>query len=251
MSARRKLLLSFSLMLILLAGCMPKPTTSNQALPQAIRVQITPALTHWLPKINSCATNLGDANLILDILPPANLDRQTADLIMRFGQRTEGDNFVSVLSNENLVLILHPDNPLIDISTYSLREIVIGVTTNWDQLQELQTSVASYDLPIVLFSFGENNDLYAVLTEALMVTDPFNQLAIYVPSWEVMRQSVADTPGAIGYLLQSQADAQVKVLDMLAHSDLAISLEQPVLAITQSESQGSLRQLLLCLQNSN
>jgi hypothetical protein len=78
-----------------------------------------------------------------------------------------------------------------------------------------------------------------------------SQDALYAASWEILQDSVAKTPGGIGYLLESQVSADVLTLLVEDQGDLQAGLEQPVIAVTRSEPEGVLRQFLLCLQTSN
>ncbi|MFH1446124.1 MAG: hypothetical protein ABIG43_01770, partial [Chloroflexota bacterium] len=97
--------------------------------------------------------------------------------------------------------------------------------------------------------FGENNDLHILLSKALMKNNPVTKKALYTPSFENMLQSVAQSSGSLGYILKSQLNNHVNTLMITNPDELSISLEQPILAITNETPAGSLRQLLLCLQN--
>ena len=109
----------------------------------------------------------------------------------------------------------------------------------------------TYDLPIRFFSYGDGSDLTPILSSALMDEENVSQDALYAASWEILQDSVAKTPGGIGYLLESQVSADVLTLLVEDQGDLQAGLEQPVIAVTRSEPEGVLRQFLLCLQTSN
>ena len=234
---------------LLLSTCAPIQTESVSKPIETIPVQITTSLTNWITPLNTCAEPLTDANLIVNILPPEDIDPQSADLIIRFGPKTPDDNFLTVLAYDSLVFIVHPDFPLDEISAQSLHALFNGSLKNWSQLEEILSGNTEYDTPLNLFSFGENNDLHKVLSNALMKNELVTKKAIYTPSFENMLQSVAQTPGSLGYLLKSQLNNHVNTLNITNLNELSISLEQPILAITNETPTGSLRQLLLCLQN--
>jgi hypothetical protein len=216
-----------------------------------IKVQISTTLTHWIPKMTTCSENLVDAGVTVDILPRHELNIQNADLVVRFGPRTLQEQYVSVLSMDRVIFIIDVDNPLASISSQNLSEIFLGHYQTWDQVPEMALIDPTYDLPISVFSYGDGSDLYPILLSALLGGEPVSQDALYAASWEILQGSVAKTPGGIGYLLESQVSADVLTLQVEDQSDLQMGLEQPVIAVTGSEPEGALRQLLLCLQVSD
>jgi len=234
-----------------LAGCSAGLAGQNNADIAAINVQISTALTHLLPKMTACSENLVDAGVTVDILPRQELNVQNADLVIRFGPKTGQEENVSVLSMDKIVFIIDANNPLASISSQSLAGIYLGHYQNWSQIPEMASAAPTYDQPIHVFSYGNGSDLYPILTRALLDDQPLGQEAQYAASWEILQGSVANTPGGIGYLLESQVSTNVSSLQIADQGILQLSLEQPVIAVTRGEPEGALKQLLLCLQTSN
>jgi hypothetical protein len=216
-----------------------------------IKVQISTALTHWVPKLTTCSENLVDTGITVDILPRHELNIQNADLVVRFGPRTIEEQNVSVLTMDRVIFIINVNNPLTSISSQSLAEIFLGHYQTWGQVPEMAFLDPTNDLPISVFSYGDGSDLNPILSSALLDGDSESQAVLYAASWEILQDSVAKTPGGIGYLLKSQVSADVLTLQVEDQSDLQMGLEQPVIAVTGSEPEGALRQLLLCLQISD
>lgn len=216
-----------------------------------IKVQISTALTHWIPKLTACSENLVDAGITVDMLPRHYLNIQNADLVVRFGPRTTQEQDVSVLTMDRVIFIIDINNPLTSISSQSLAEIFLGHYQTWDQLPEMASIDPTYDLPISVFSYGDGSDLYPILSSALLADKPLSQDALYAASWDILQDSVAKTPGGIGYLLESQVSANVLTLLVDDQGALQVGLEQPLIAVTRSAPEGALRQLLLCLQVSD
>ena len=216
-----------------------------------IEVQISTALTHWIPKLTACSENLVHAGVTVEILPKNELNVQNADLVVRFGPRTPQEQHVSVLSMDRVIFIININHPLTSISSQSLVKIFLGHYQTWNQVPEMASIDPTYDLPIRFFSYGDGSDLTPILSSALMDEENVSQDALYAASWEILQDSVAKTPGGIGYLLESQVSADVLTLLVEDQGDLQAGLEQPVIAVTRSEPEGVLRQFLLCLQTSN
>jgi hypothetical protein len=216
-----------------------------------IEVQISTALTHWVPKLTTCSENLVDTGITVDILPRHELNIQNADLVVRFGPRTLQEQNVSVLSMDRVIFIIDVNNPLTSISSQSLAEIFLGHYQTWDQVPEKALLDPTYALPISVFSYGDGSDLNPIFSSALLDCESVSQDALYAASWEILQDSVAKTPGGIGYLLESQVSADVLTLQAEDQVDLQVGLEQPVIAVTRSAPEGALHQLLLCLQTSD
>ena len=192
-----------------------------------------------------------DAGVTVDILPRQDLDTRNADLVIRFGPKTSQEVNVSVLAMDKIVFIIDTDNPLTLISSQSLAEIFLGNYKVWSQVPELALIDPTYDLPISVFSYGGGSDLYPILSSVLLNEEPVGQSALYAASWEILQDSVAETPGGIGFVLESQVSGKVLTLQIVDQGEFHLGLEQPVIAVTRSEPEGALRQLLLCLQASD
>lgn len=242
------LILTLCLCLVSCSSSLPGNKDTDITL---IKVQISTALTHWIPKLTACSENLVDAGVTVEILPRHELNVQNADLVVRFGPKTLQEQHVSVLSMDRLIFILDVDNPLTSISSQSLVEIFLGHYQTWDQVPEMASNDPTYDLPISIFSYGDGSDLKPILSSALLREETVSQGALYAASWEILQDSVTKTPGGIGYLLESQVSADVLILLVEDYGDLQMGLEQPVIAVTRSAPEGAIRQLLLCLQTSD
>jgi hypothetical protein len=234
-----------------LAGCSAGLAGQNNSDFAVIKVQISTALTHWIPKVTACSENLVDAGVTVDILPRQELNVQNADLVIRFGPKTDQEENVSVLSMDKIVFIIDADNPLTSISSQSLADIFIGHYQTWSQVPELALIDPTYDLPISVFSYGDGSDLNPILSSSLLGEEPVSQDALYAASWEILKDSVAKTPGGIGYVLETQVSGNVLTLKVGDQGEIHPGLEQPVIAVTLSAPEGALRQLLLCLQTSD
>jgi len=237
--------------ILLTAGCSHTDVPSEQAAIPPLTIQITPALTHWIPEINACIEQIPDAAVIVDILPYEYLDHEKADLIIRLGKKESKDQTLSILGYETIDFIINSQNPLTEVSPQSLRGILEGSLTKWNQLPEYKTNGLTFDQEIILLSYGESNDLNRIVTNAFLENNTITKGAWYIASWETMLGDIVKTPGAIGYVLESQISGSIISLEISEVNLLNESLEQPVLAITQSEPGGSLLQLLLCLQGAD
>jgi hypothetical protein len=245
---RKKQFLVFSVILVFsLVACQPQePTPTAMPSMDVVDLQITPSLAHWLPKVAACAEDIPNFGIITDTRPAINLDISQADLILRLGQRQEDDPFVAVMGSEALVVLAGKSVPLTNLSLESLGAIYRGDFQNWNQVPEASQAGISMDQPIQTLTFPQGHEVEKIFLANLLKMEsiPVDTLVHSTP--EYFATLLEDHPYALGYTLMSLAPSGYPPL-MITGIDRG-NMEIPVLAVTASEPQGNLRQLLLCLQ---
>ncbi|MGL4234571.1 phosphate ABC transporter substrate-binding/OmpA family protein [Tabrizicola sp.] len=111
------------------------------------------------------------------------------------------------LGRDGIVTMVHPSNPLQNISFEELSRIFSGEATNWRDF-------GGPDLPIVLHSFPDGSgDRSIFLSRAV---EPFGKMeseaAVEHEEYADIRNAVAADPAAIGFLGRSFITDEVKVL---------------------------------------
>ena len=94
---------------------------------------------------------------------------------------------------DGLAVVVHPSNPLKNVSAEQVHDIFTGAITNWKQ-------VGGPDLKIVIISRDTNSGTYETFQEKLIKKDRVTDRAEYVGSNGAVRQRVQSTPSAIGYV---------------------------------------------------
>ncbi|MFZ3070512.1 MAG: hypothetical protein WA110_05250, partial [Anaerolineaceae bacterium] len=216
---------------------------------QPLRVQVTPLLSHWLARLNECSEVLTQSNLLVEILPPGELDYQQSDLVLRLGEKSGDEAFLSFLGDESIIFIKDPANPVTHLTSGELSQILTGAVTNWNQVPSLIEAGFSYDQPVELFVYEQDNELTAFLDGFLPVEIPIREDARQAFSADMMLDLVTQTPGSIGMILNSQAGADTAKIQIRDEPGHPLTWQQHVLAVAQAEPAGDLRQLLLCLQS--
>jgi hypothetical protein len=239
--------------LMLSSGCQPLTATLPPT-PEIVRVQLTPALNSWDNKLHTCAAALPGIGLVVDSVPADQLDPNSVDLSLRFGLPTEFSQKTTevsspvILSTDTLVIIVNASNPLEQLSPETVAAIFSGRITRWNDLQPESSAAqpATTDNEIQAWSLPQGDDVRQVFDEAFMQGSNLYRQTHFAPDLTAMLEAISDNPGAIGYLLSSQVQASVRVLNV--EGQPGIDLEQPVLAYATQYPQGKVRQLLLCLQ---
>ncbi|MCU0829230.1 MAG: phosphate ABC transporter substrate-binding/OmpA family protein [Tabrizicola sp.] len=112
-----------------------------------------------------------------------------------------------VLGRDGIVSIVHPSNPLSDISFEDLSRIYSGEATNWSEF-------GGPDAPIAVHSFPDGSGDRAVFLSRAV--DPFGKIetetAIEHQEYAEMRGAVAADPAAIGFLGRPFTTDEIKVL---------------------------------------
>lgn len=99
----------------------------------------------------------------------------------------------TVIAHDGIAVIVNPDNPISAITAGQLKAIFLGTITNWSEL-------GGPDLPIVLINRDEASGTREAFSKIVMDKEPFDIGAVVLPGTGQVREVVARTPGAIGYI---------------------------------------------------
>jgi hypothetical protein len=244
----KKRAILFLIALIFLVSCQaPAPEDHLEPTLETFSLAIIPELTHWLPVVAQCANTLPNFAIITQITPQPGVHASDADLILRLGERTEADPYVTVLGYEEIVVVAGREVPVASLSLESLQAIFTGNLTEWGQIAEIETEETDEDQPIQVLSYPEGNPLRALFIETYLDKQPMLEDTSIFSTLDTLKNLLEMNPTAIGYLLASQVSSGMQTL---AITDIdPQSTQHYVLAITAAEPQGALRQILLCVQD--
>lgn len=238
------------LLLLLLTACeKAESPQSDQREMEVVTLQVTPELAHWLTDVNRCAEGLPNIGIVTQILPDSALDPVRADLVLRLGERTSSDPQVAVMGKEEIVVITGERVPLRSLSIESLRAIFTGSIENWNEISENQTEQTEADQPIQILTYPQGHHLRLLFSQTYLDSQDIDPAAQLLSTSDSVIDHIQSNPYAIAYILKSQVPAGINLLEVTDLDPLAA--QHNVLAVTQTFPQGDLRQLLLCLQNSN
>lgn len=244
---RNGLVLLSLVLLFIMAGCaVEAPVVEEPRPPEVVDLQVTPAVTHWLPQVAACAAGIPDFGIITRVLPRAELSLAESDLILRLGERLETDPFVVVMGMEEIVIVAGRNVPVSALSLASLQAIYAGTITDWGEVPD---AVLAEDLQSALIkplSYPEGHEIEFLFRRAYLGEEPILAAPQVFSTVEFIQNLFEKHPYAIGYLLASQVPDGMRILSI--ENDAPIPSGQYVLAITSSPVQGRMKQLLLCLQ---
>lgn len=212
--------IGFFALLLLLVAC--QPARAGQDTPPApLKVAVSSSLSWLEPDLADCAAGTGLAVQHVETVAAGD------GITLRLGV-PEDESYAAVLGEEELAIIVHPDNPLAELPLDIVRNIFAGREKNWPDQSEIQ-----------VWSLPRTGDL----STALLAAGFSIQNAGLAPTPQAMREVVAANPAAIGYLPARWVDGSVRALTI---DGFAVRL--PILTISAQEPQGEARALLVCLQ---
>lgn len=110
-----------------------------------------------------------------------------------------------VVAFDGLPILVHPSNPVGDLSLDQIRDIYMGKITSWK-------AVGGPDVKIVFISRDTNSGTYETFESLVMRKEKIADSCEYVGSNGAVRGRVQSTPAAIGYAGLGFVDETVKAL---------------------------------------
>lgn len=112
-----------------------------------------------------------------------------------------------VVAMDGLAIIVHPSNPIAQLTMEQVRDIYTGKLQSWKDL-------GGPDLKIVKISRDTNSGTYETFESLVMNKEKIASDAEYVGSNGAVRQRVQSTAAAIGYAGLGFSDETVKIVEI-------------------------------------
>ena len=211
----------FVFALILLNAC-GAPT--SQATPQLVKVYVTSAASSRLTDLYNCSTP--STAILLS-------DPQAADIAIRLGLPDQLSSPAFQIGTDDVAVIVQSQNNIDNLTADQVHSIFLGQVTNWKD-------VGGADMPVQVWTYAQGEDIQQIFEQNVMNNQPVTSLARLAVSAQNMSDSVANNAGSIGFLPRSLETANVHDVYKVA--------SEPLLAITKSQPQGAVNDLIACLQ---
>jgi hypothetical protein len=228
------------LICLFLTACDSTQLATIPPSPQPILITLPPYLAPITDALQSCANGHDEFAVILNTSTSSQLDNEPEELSLWLGENPGSESYAIPIAQDELIIIVNQLNPNDAITLEQLRAIFAGQVENWSDLSD-------YQEPIVIWIYPEGNQLSQIFKSELLDGIRFSPLAHIAPSPESVVSAVANDPGAIGFVLQSFMKDGVTRISV--ESELDLALKKPILALTDTEPQGGLRALMICLQS--
>jgi len=128
-----------------------------------------------------------------------------------------------IVAMDGIAVIVHPSNPVANLSIDQIRAVYTGQIRNWKEL-------GGPDLPIVVISRDTNSGTYECFETMVMNKEKIADRAEYVGSNGAIRQRVLSTEGTIGYvgLAFLEGVKALKVNNIEATPETVLSKTYPI-----------------------
>jgi phosphate transport system substrate-binding protein len=186
-----------------------------------------------------CAVTLPEIALVVEETTQSHLLEETADLYLWFGEPPDTRANIYPIASEQIVAIVHPDNPIEELDTNVLREIFTGRMRTWQDIGGLNSETEVWVYPL-------DDEIQESIEFELLNGEPYTSLAWLAPDPAAMLEAVHENTPAIGFLPRAWLTDQVKVIRI--STELQETLSQPVLILANVEPQNGIRSFLHCLQ---
>ena len=110
-----------------------------------------------------------------------------------------------IVAYDALAVVVHPSNPVKQLTRQQLEDIFRGKITNWKQ-------VGGDDRKIVVYSRETSSGTYEFFKESVLKHRNYMPAVLSMPATGAIIQSVSQTPGAIGYVGLAYLNPEVKAL---------------------------------------
>ena len=109
------------------------------------------------------------------------------------------------IAYDALAVVVHPSNPVNQLTRQQLEDIFRGKITNWKQ-------VGGDDRKIVVYSRETSSGTYEFFKESVLKNKNYMSSSLSMPATGAIIQSVSQTIGAIGYVGLAYISPRIKTL---------------------------------------
>ena len=111
------------------------------------------------------------------------------------------------IAYDALAVVVHPSNPVKQLTRRQLEDIFRGKITNWKQ-------VGGDDRKIVVYSRETSSGTYEFFKESVLKNKNYMSSSLSMPATGAIIQSVSQTKGAIGYVGLAYVSPRIKTLSV-------------------------------------
>ena len=231
MTAKRTVLWALLTALVALSASCGEQPPEVTATPEVVRVAITPSARYAGLAVSTCAASITGAQFEINEVYPSQAE---ADLLVRLGMPDHQAAFSAQIASEDLVVVIHPDNPAGSLTLDQVQRLFTGKIENW-------ADIGGKDADVQVWSLLPADETRAAFSEQVLENGLIATTANLAPTPEIMADTVASTPNAIGFLPLSWSSPDLNAI--------LPGVRLPVLVVAASEPQGAARQLVVCLQS--
>jgi DNA-binding transcriptional LysR family regulator len=183
--------------------------------------------------LHQCALAHPEIALITEETSATIQEFSGGDVTLWVGEPPQGiPGFAVSLGADEIIVIAGSEVALRNLSTA--------------QLQDLYSKPSSV---YKILSYHEGNELRSIFDKIILGEAALSSYVLITPDPSAMLEAIKADPMAIGYIPKSWLTSEVQKISL--ERELQTFFRQPILAVTASEPEGSLKNYLVCLQQRN
>jgi hypothetical protein len=204
---------SLIFLVLLLASCSAE---TPQTPLEVVSVYSTSAATPWLTDLYACAESVA-------LISRAD-DPSAADIVLRIGEPQFLASFAYQIDEEEILIVTHRQSPVQNLTLEEAGALFAGLG----------------DASVQVWVYASGEDVQEVFDQFVMEGRSVSSSAGVVVSPQQMSDMLNNESNAVGILPRHWKAGDVREVYSVA--------KVPVLAITQTKPQGTVNQLIGCLQ---
>jgi PBP superfamily domain len=221
---------------LVLAACSQPIQFTQPPTPQTIRIAYNSMLSPLTEYLQLCISAQTDAFFVLEEIP--NLpDANPADLTIWLGEKPTSFASAFPFGWEKLSVVINQKNSLEDLPVDDIRLLFSGKIDNWKEL-------AGEDRPVSVWVYPEDYEIQRQFLLFLGGDRQTTPLAYLASSPAIVKDAIANDPGAIGFLPNAWINAGLTSIQLETDS-----LTLPILALSSTGPQAGNREFIACLQS--
>ncbi|HCU98816.1 MAG TPA: undecaprenyl-diphosphatase UppP [Chloroflexi bacterium] len=142
------------------------------------------------------------------------------------------------LAVTSIIVVVHPDVGLDDLSKDSLKSIFVGEADNWIE-------VGGNDIDIQPIVSEEGDAARLVFQKTVLDNENLSSRSVVIPEDNLVLQYVNNTAGSVGYVWEGMLDQESKQISV----NTTEGLERLIYSVSYEEPSGSLRDWLNWIQH--
>lgn len=206
-------LLCLFLFLFFVAACAPSATLVT---PEVVTLYSTSAAESWLYELYDCA---GTSPVLSRVD-----DASTADIVLRVGEPQALSSFAYQIDTEEILIVTHRQSAVNNLSIEDARALFAG----------------QGDPSVQVWVYASDADVQEVFDQFVMEGRPVMPSAMVAANPQQMSDTVVNEPNTVGILPKHWKVGDSRFVYTIPNI--------PVLAITQNEPRGTIKELIACLQ---
>lgn len=203
----------FFLFLFFSTACAP---ATAPAAPEVVTVYSTSAAESWLYKLYDCA---GTSPVLARVD-----DASTADILLRVGEPKALSSFAYQIDIEEILIVTHRQSPVQNMTVEETRALFAG----------------QGDPSVRVWVYASDVDVQEVFDQFVMEGRNVSPSAMVAANPQQMSDTLVNEPNTVGILPKHWKVGDLRFVYTIPNI--------PVLAITQNEPQGTIKELISCLQ---